>query len=81
MFKTLVKTEVIDGVDDRKVSIRYFELQTARGGKRYSAEILIDPSDRIILDADSMPTLEARANRFMPATIYSRALAGGRTAA
>ena len=37
--------------------------------------------DRIILDDDSLSNLEARASRLVPATIYSRALAGGATAA
>jgi hypothetical protein len=42
---------------------------------RYSAEILLAPGDWIILDDDSVPTLEARAMQLMPATLYSRMLA------
>jgi hypothetical protein len=45
-----------------------------RGARRYSAEIVLGPDDRIILDDDSMTTLEARAERLVPATLYSRLL-------
>jgi hypothetical protein len=81
MFKTLVKTDSIAGLDDQTFSVRYFEVRTMRGARRYSAEIVIGPGDRIILDDDSVPNLEARASRLVPATVYSRALAGRATAA
>ena len=80
MFRTLVKTESV-AVDDQTVSVRYFEVRTLRGGKRYSAEILIGPGDRIILDDDSVPNLETRTMRLVPATLYSRMLASRATAA
>jgi hypothetical protein len=74
MFRTLVKTDAV-AVDDTTVPVRYFELRTLRGGRRYSADILLGPNDRIILDDDSRVTLEARAMCLVPATIYSRMLA------
>jgi hypothetical protein len=74
MFRTLVKTEAV-AVDDQTVAVRYFELRTLRGGRRYSAEILIGPGDRIILDDDSVTNLEARTGVLVPATLYSRMLA------
>jgi hypothetical protein len=74
MFRTLVKTETLV-VQDRGVHVRYFEQRTARGLRRYSAEILLGPGDRIILDDDSVTNLEARAARLVPATLYSRMLA------
>ena len=80
MFRTLVKTDAVE-VDDVTVSVRYYELRTMRGARRYSAEIMIAPGDRIILDDDSVLNLEARANRLVPATVYSRALAARPTAA
>jgi hypothetical protein len=80
MFRTLVKSDAI-AIDDQTIAVRYFELRTLRGGRRYSAEILLGPTDRIILDDDSMTTLEARAARLVPATLYSRVLAARRTAA
>jgi hypothetical protein len=80
MFRTLLKTEAL-AVEDRTFPIRYFEIRTLRGARRYSAEILLSPGDRIILDDDSMTTLEARTTRLVPATLYSRLLAGGTTAA
>lgn len=73
MIRTLVKTEAID-VDSHRVAVRYFELRTVRGARRYSAEIVLGPEDRIILDDDSMTTLEARTARLVPATLYSRLL-------
>ena len=73
MFRTLVKTDAID-IESHRVSVRYFELRTLRGTRRYSAEIMLGPGDRIILDDDSVTTLEARAARLVPATLYSRLL-------
>lgn len=73
MFRTLVRTENVT-IDDQTYPVRYFEARTVRGIRRYSAEILIGPGDRIILDDDSMTNLEARAARLVPATLYSRML-------
>ena len=85
MFRTLVKTDAIAGFDQQRFAVRYFELRTMRGARRYSAEIVIGPGDRIgdriILDDDSVSNLEARANCLVPATIYSRVLAARAPAA
>ena len=51
MFRTLVKTDALS-VGDQTVAVRYFELRTMRGARRYSVEILLAPGDRIILDDD-----------------------------
>ena len=80
MFRTLVKTDAVS-VEDQQVPVRYFEQRTLRGARRYSAEILLAPGDRIILDDDSVTNLEARTLRLVPATLYSRLLAARRTAA
>ena len=61
MFRTLVKTDAL-AVEDQTVPVRYFELRTLRGARRYSAEILLGPGDRIILDDDSVTNLEARTD-------------------
>jgi hypothetical protein len=74
MSRTLVKTEAV-AVEDQSFLVRYFELRTVRGLRRYSAEILLAPGDRIILDDDSVINLEARATHLVPATLYSRMLA------
>jgi len=79
MFSTLLKTDALE-IGDRTVPVRYFELRTLRGARRYSAEILLGPGDRIILDDDSLSNLETQAPRVVPATIDSRVLAA-RTAA
>jgi hypothetical protein len=80
MLRTLVKTDEV-GLNGLTFAVRYFEMHTLRGGRRYSVEILIGPDDRIILDDDSLLNLEARAECLVPATIYSRMLAGKATAA
>ena len=80
MFRTLVKTDAL-AIDEHTYALRYFELRTLRGTRRYSVEILLGPGDRIILDDDSVTNLEAKTTRLVPATLYSRALAGRATAA
>jgi hypothetical protein len=80
MFRTLLRTDAL-AVDNRTFPIRYFELRTLRGARRYSAEIVLAPGDRIILDDDSMTNLETRTACLVPATLYSRRLARGATAA
>lgn len=79
MFRTLIKTDAL-AVEDQTFAVRYFELRTLRGARRYSAEIVLGPGDRIILDDDSVSNLEQRTMRLVPATLYSRMLAA-RTAA
>ena len=74
MFRTLVKTDNV-AVDNRSYQVRYFEIRTLRGLRRFSAEIMLGPGDRIILDDDSVTNLETRATRLVPATLYSRMLA------
>jgi hypothetical protein len=73
-MRTLVKTEAL-AVEDQSYPVRYFELRTMRGLRRYSAEIVLAPGDRIILDGDSVTNLEVKATRLVPATLYSRLLA------
>ena len=80
MFRTLVKTDAL-AIDDQTYPVRYFEVRTLRGGRRYSAELLLGPDDRIILDDDSIINLEAKTMRLVPATVYSRLLASKATAA
>ena len=80
MFRTLVKTDSL-AIEDQLFPVRYFEVRTMRGARRYSAEILLGPGDRIILDDDSVSNLEAKTTRLVPATIYSRVLAARATAA
>lgn len=74
MFRKLVKTAEVE-VEDRIYSVRYYELKTGRGVQRFSSEVLLGPGDRIILDDDSMSSLESKVLRLVPATIYSRELA------
>ncbi len=73
MFRLLLKTGGM-AVDDHFYPVHYFELRTPRGTRRYSAEITLGPGDRIIIDDDSMNSLETRATRLVPATLLSRML-------
>ena len=75
MFRTLVKAATVT-VQDRDYPVCYFELRTGRGMRRYSAEIVLGDTDRIILDDDSLWELEVRAMRVVPAMVDSRKLAG-----
>jgi hypothetical protein len=74
MFRKLLQTGDVD-VDGRLYAVHYFEHRTARGALRYSCEVVLGARDRIILDDDSLASLQAKVDRLAPATIYSRALA------
>lgn len=79
MLRKLVKTVRIE-LDDAGgaaggIDVRYFEQRTARGGRRYSSEVLLGETDRIILDDDSMTGLESKVDRLVPAVLWSRTLA------
>jgi hypothetical protein len=74
MFRKLVKTAEIE-IEGQRYVTHYFELKTARGARRYSCEVLLGAADRIILDDDSMMSLESKMGRLVPATVYSRLLA------
>jgi hypothetical protein len=74
MFRKLVKSAEIE-IDGRSYVLHYFELKTARGARRYSCEILLGAGDRIIVDDDSLTSLESKVARLAPATVYSRLLA------
>jgi hypothetical protein len=73
-LRVLIKTDEFD-IEDHTVAVRYFESKTERGARRYSAEIVLGPDDRVILDDDSVTNLETRTARLVPATVYSRLLA------
>lgn len=80
MFRKLLETGELE-VDGQAFVVHYFELRTARGARRYSCEVALDAGDRIILDDDSLMSLQAKIARLAPATIYSRALAAKRSVA
>lgn len=74
MFRKLVKATEIE-IEGHVYVTRFFEQKTARGARRYSCEVLLGAADRIILDDDSMMSLESKMARLVPATVYSRLLA------
>jgi hypothetical protein len=80
MFRKLLETGEIE-VDGHTFVVHYFELRTARGGRRYSCEVVLDAGDRIILDDDSLTSVQAKIARLAPATVYSRELASKRSVA
>ena len=75
MSRSLVKADVLT-LQGQEYEVHYFELRTFHGARRFSAEIVLDAGDRIILDDDSVTRLEARAMTMVPAMVYSRMLAG-----
>ncbi len=80
MFRKLVKTSTIE-VEGQGYALQFFEEMTLRGACRFSCEVALSDTDRIIVDEDSMPALESRVARVTPATVYSRWLAARRRAA
>ena len=74
MFRKLLHTGQIEE-GGRTYVVHYFEQKTARGLRRFSCEVVLDAGDRIILDDDSITSLQAKIARLAPATIYSRLLA------
>jgi hypothetical protein len=80
LFRKLVKTAEIE-IEGRIYPVLYFESTTTRGSQRYSSELVLGPADRIILDGSSLSAVESRVARFVPATVYSRALAARAVAA
>ena len=75
MFRKAVKVTEIE-IDGQRYRARYFEQQTAHGSRRFSCEVAIDATDRIIVDDDSITSLESKLERLVAATVYSRRLAG-----
>jgi hypothetical protein len=80
MFRKLIESTDLE-VEGRRFQTHYFEHKTARGARRFSCEILLTAGDRIILDDDSLTSLQAKVTRLAPATLYSRMLAAGRSEA
>ncbi len=74
MLRKLVRTAELE-IEGQRYVTHYFESKTARGAQRYSCEVLLGGGDRIILDDDSMMSLESKMARLVPATVYSRLLA------
>ena len=64
-------------INGRSYPVHYYVQTTVRGARRFSCEVILGAGDRVILDDDSMPSLESRVDRLAPATVYSRLLAAG----
>lgn len=78
MFRKPVKATEIE-IEGQLYAVHYFEQKTARGSRRFSCEVVLDAGDRIIIDDDSITSLQAKIARLAPATIYSRVLASKST--
>ena len=74
MVRKPVKTTEIE-IAGRRYRVEYFEQQTIRGSLRFSCEVMLNATDRIIVDDYSMASLELKVERLAPATVYSRLLA------
>ena len=68
-------------VDDVVCYVDYVAAETNRGMPRFTAQIVLPSTDVIILDDDSLATLELRVRNIAPALLYSRMIAGKATAA
>ena len=75
MFQKLIKKTNLD-VAERTLSVRYDETRTLHGDARFSAEVVFQPEDHIILDADSVNRLETPVASLLHASVYSRTLIG-----
>ncbi|MEO2197936.1 MAG: hypothetical protein ABGY72_17855 [bacterium] len=75
MFQKLIKKTNLD-VEERTLSVRYDETRTLHGDARFSAEVVFQPEDHIILDADSVNRLETQVASLLHASVYSRTLIG-----
>jgi hypothetical protein len=74
MFRKLMNTGIVE-IDGHGYALRYYEQETLRGIRRYSCEIVLGASDWIILDGESLSSLEMKVARLAPAMLYSRLLA------
>jgi hypothetical protein len=73
MFQRLIKKTSLD-VEERTLSVHYYETRTLHGDSRFSAEVVFQPRDHMILDADSVNRLETQVASLVHASMYSRAL-------
>jgi hypothetical protein len=76
MSRQLVSAANVE-INGRSYPVHYYVQHTLRGARRFSCEVILGAGDLVILDDDSMPSLESRVMRLAPATVYSRQLAGG----
>ena len=80
MFQRLIKTTALD-VGEQTFSVYYYETTTMSGASRYSAEVVFHPKDHMILDADSISSLETRLACLVRASFLGRSLVDARQAA
>ena len=80
MFKKLIKTGTID-IAGHSYEVHFYETRTLRGTSRYCSEIALGPTDRVILDGDSVNGLESKLSNLVAASVYSRMLAAKEDAA
>jgi hypothetical protein len=76
MSRQLVSAANVE-INGRSYPVHYYVQHTLRGARRFSCEVILGAGDLVILDDDSMPSLESRVVRLAPATVYSRLLAAG----
>ncbi len=73
MFQKLIKKTNLD-VEERTFSVCYYETPRMNGASRYSAEVVFHPRDHMILDADSVTSLETKLACLVRASFYGRML-------
>ena len=70
MFTKLIGIERIHMNPDYE--IKYYQNTNLKGNTSFTSEILIGPSDKIIIDDNSMVGLRQKINLVLPAALYSR---------
>ena len=73
MLGTLIKTDMVE-VAGRRYPVRFYRMRTSHGRHRYSSEVVLGVDDCVILDDDSLGSLEARLANLVPASVHSRRL-------
>jgi len=58
------------------LEITYFKSTNLEGKVRYSSEIIFRSGDKVIIDDKTLSRLESKINLLIPASIYSRVIAG-----
>ena len=74
MFRKLVKTTDV-AVAEQTYPVHYYEAHTLTGTRRFSSEVILGPEDLVILDGDSVKSLELKVAYLVAASVYSRLLA------
>jgi len=75
MQKKLLETKTIS-FNGTNCEVKYFRQRDLDGDVIYSSEVTFREDDKMILDGSSLGNLQQKVNLVLPASIYSRVVAG-----